>query len=93
VAQPAKWRVAKSIFVADDDATSRRCALEAGRPYHFCFKQLSRKLVGGGRGNVFKTNPAMPDSAITPDHVTQRRVLAGTVLRYDTRGHGLTSAP
>ena len=80
VADPADWRVAKSIFVADDEATARRYALEAGGPYHFYFKQLVRKLVtGGGRGNLFKTNPAMPDSDITPDYVTQRLVLAGTV--------------
>ena len=80
VADPADWRVAKSIFVADDEATARRYALESGGPYHFYFKQLVRKLViAGGRGNLFKTDPAMPDSDITPDHVTQRLVLAGTV--------------
>jgi alkanesulfonate monooxygenase SsuD/methylene tetrahydromethanopterin reductase-like flavin-dependent oxidoreductase (luciferase family) len=79
VAQPAEWRVAKSIFVADDDATARRYALEEGGPYHFYFKQLTRKLVGGGRSNLFKTDPSMPDSAITPDFVTRRLVLAGTV--------------
>lgn len=75
-----EWRIAKSIFVADDDATARRYALGAGGPYHFYFKQMVRKLVGGGgRGNLFKTDPAMPDSDITPDYVTQRLVLAGTV--------------
>jgi alkanesulfonate monooxygenase SsuD/methylene tetrahydromethanopterin reductase-like flavin-dependent oxidoreductase (luciferase family) len=79
VASPAEWRIAKSIFVADDEATARRYALEEGGPYHFYFKQLSRKLVGGGRGNLFKTDPAMPDSEITPDYVTRRLVLAGTV--------------
>lgn len=73
------WRVAKSIFVADDEATARRYALEAGGPYHFYFKQLTRKLLNGGRGNVFKTDPKMPDSDITPDYVTRRLVLAGTV--------------
>ena len=79
VAQPTEWRVAKSIFVADDEATARRYALEAGGPYHFYFKQLVRKLVGGGRSNLFKTDPAMPDNQVTPDYVTQRLVLAGTV--------------
>lgn len=80
VPQAAEWRIAKSIFVCDDDATARRYAREAGGPYHFYFKQLVRKLVGGGgRSNLFKTDPAMPDSAITPDYVTQRLVLAGTV--------------
>ena len=79
VATPAEWRVAKSIFVADDEATAKRYALQEGGPYHFYFKQLTRKLVGGGRGNLFKTDQSMPDSDITPDYVTQRLVLAGTV--------------
>jgi hypothetical protein len=38
-----------------------------------------RKLVGGGRGNVFKTDPNMPDSEITPSYVTRKLVIAGTV--------------
>jgi alkanesulfonate monooxygenase SsuD/methylene tetrahydromethanopterin reductase-like flavin-dependent oxidoreductase (luciferase family) len=80
VASPDEWRVAKSIFVADDEATARRYALQEGGPYHFYFKQLVRKLVtGGGRSNLFKTDPAMPDSEVTADYVTGRLVLAGTV--------------
>lgn len=79
-ADPADWRVTKSIFVADDEATARRYALEEGGPYHFYFRQLVRKLVtAGGRGNLFKSDPGMPDSAITPDYVTRRLVIAGTV--------------
>ena len=80
VALPHEWRIAKSIFVADDEATARRYALSAEGPYHFYFKQLVRKLVGaGGRGNLFKTDPDMPNEDITPEYVTQRLVLAGTV--------------
>jgi alkanesulfonate monooxygenase SsuD/methylene tetrahydromethanopterin reductase-like flavin-dependent oxidoreductase (luciferase family) len=80
VASPAEWRVAKSIFVADDDATAKRYAHDVSGPYHFYFKQLVRKLVGaGGRGNLFKTDPDMPNEMITPEYVTQRLVLAGTV--------------
>ena len=79
-AHPSEWRVAKSIFVADDEATAKRYALQEGGPYHFYFKQLVHKLVsGGGRSNLFKTNPDTPDSDLTPDYVTQRLVLAGTV--------------
>jgi len=79
-ARPAEWRVAKSIFVADDEATARRYGHGADGPYHFYFKQLVRKLVGaGGRGNLFKTDPDLPNEAITPDYVTQRLVIAGTV--------------
>lgn len=79
-ASPAEWRVAKSIFVADDAATARRYGHGADGPYHFYFKQLIRKLVGaGGRGNLFKTDPDMPNEAITPEYVTHKLVIAGTV--------------
>ena len=80
VATPAEWRVAKSIFVADDAATAARYGLGPDGPYHFYFKQLVRKLVGfGGRSNLFKLDPSEPDDAITADSVTNRLVIAGTV--------------
>ena len=80
VADTADWRIAKSIFVADDEATAQRYGKTAEGPYHFYFKQLVRKLVGfSGRGNLFKDDQSLPDSAITPDYVTDRLVLAGTV--------------
>jgi hypothetical protein len=46
--KPADWRVAKSIFVADDDKVATRYGYGADGPYHFYFKQLIRKLVGFG---------------------------------------------
>lgn len=79
-AKPSDWRVAKSIFVADDDKLAARYGHSAEGPYHFYFRQLIRKLVGaGGRGNLFKLDPKQPDSEITPDGVTKRLVIAGTV--------------
>lgn len=79
VASPAEWRVAKSIFVADDEATAKRYGLSPEGPYHFYFKQLVRKLVGGGRSNLFKHDQSEPDEKITPDYVTNQLVIAGTV--------------
>ncbi len=78
-ADPAEWRVAKSIFVADDAATAQRYGKSAEGPYHFYFRQLTRKLVGGGRSNLFKLDQGQPDSEITPEHVTDQLVIAGTV--------------
>ena len=79
-ADPSEWRVAKSIFVADSEATAKRYGLSAEGPYHFYFKQLVRKLVGlGGRANLFKLDSSEPDASITADHVTDRLVIAGTV--------------
>jgi alkanesulfonate monooxygenase SsuD/methylene tetrahydromethanopterin reductase-like flavin-dependent oxidoreductase (luciferase family) len=81
-AQPraADWRIAKSIFVADDDKVAKRYGHGAQGPYHFYFKQLIRKLVGfGGRSNLFKLDPSEPDASITADSMTPRLVIAGSV--------------
>jgi alkanesulfonate monooxygenase SsuD/methylene tetrahydromethanopterin reductase-like flavin-dependent oxidoreductase (luciferase family) len=79
-ASPAEWRVAKSIFVADDDKVAQRYGKSPEGPYHFYFKQLVRKLVGfSGRSNLFKLDQKQPDSEITPEFVTNRLVIAGSV--------------
>ena len=43
-ADPANWRVAKSIFVADDAATARRYATDPAGPYFFYYHSLFTKL-------------------------------------------------
>jgi alkanesulfonate monooxygenase SsuD/methylene tetrahydromethanopterin reductase-like flavin-dependent oxidoreductase (luciferase family) len=74
------WRVAKSIFVADDDKTAKEYGHGPKGPYHFYFKQLIRKLVGaGGRGNLFKLDQNEPDASITADTMTPKLVIAGGV--------------
>ncbi len=79
-ASTAEWRVAKSIFVADDEATAKRYGHSPEGPYHFYFKQLVRKLVGfAGRSNLFKADQSEPDSKITTEYVTEKLVLTGTV--------------
>jgi alkanesulfonate monooxygenase SsuD/methylene tetrahydromethanopterin reductase-like flavin-dependent oxidoreductase (luciferase family) len=73
------WRVAKSIFVADDEKTAKEYGHGPKGPYHFYFKQLIRKLVGaGGRGNLFKLDQSEPDASITADTMTPKLVIAGT---------------
>jgi alkanesulfonate monooxygenase SsuD/methylene tetrahydromethanopterin reductase-like flavin-dependent oxidoreductase (luciferase family) len=78
-ADPADWRVAKSIFVADDEATAQRYGKGEGGPYHFYFKQMVRKLVGNGRPELFKHDRSLPDSHITLEYVLDSLVIAGTV--------------
>jgi alkanesulfonate monooxygenase SsuD/methylene tetrahydromethanopterin reductase-like flavin-dependent oxidoreductase (luciferase family) len=79
-ADPADWRIAKCIFVADDEVTAQRYGKSPEGPYHFYFKQLVRKLVtAGGRANLFKLDQNEPDAAITPERVTDELVIAGTV--------------
>jgi alkanesulfonate monooxygenase SsuD/methylene tetrahydromethanopterin reductase-like flavin-dependent oxidoreductase (luciferase family) len=73
----ADWRVAKSIFVADDDQVAKRYGHGPDGPYHFYFKQLLRKLVWGGRSNLFKLDQTAPDPTV--DEITQQLVIAGSV--------------
>lgn len=79
VADPKDWRIAKSIFVADDDATAKTYGKEASGPYHFYFKQMVRKLVGNGRPELFKHDRSLPDSVITLEYVVDSLVICGTV--------------
>ena len=72
------WRVAKSIFVATDEAIARNYARGAGSPYVHYYNSLFTKLVKNGRSNLFKEDPDMPDSALTIDMVLDRCVIHGT---------------
>ncbi|MES2184979.1 MAG: LLM class flavin-dependent oxidoreductase [Pseudomonadota bacterium] len=78
-AQASEWRVAKSIFVADDEATAQRYGKGHDGPYAFYFRQLMRKLINGGRSNLFKADQAMPDADVTLDYALDQLVIAGTV--------------
>ena len=82
VGRPARrgdWRVARCIFVADDERT----ALSYGRgpqgPYHFYMKQMMRKLIGNGRPELFKEDLGMRDSEVTLEYVLDKLVICGTV--------------
>jgi alkanesulfonate monooxygenase SsuD/methylene tetrahydromethanopterin reductase-like flavin-dependent oxidoreductase (luciferase family) len=77
-ADPANWRVAKSIFVADDDATAREYATAANGPYRYYYSQLLTKLVRNGRAELFKTRRDQPDSEITLDNVCDQLVIHGS---------------
>ena len=73
------WRVAKSIFVADDEKTARSYGKSLDGPYGFYYKNLMRKLIGNGRPELFKHDLDMPDEAVTHEYVMDSLVIAGTV--------------
>jgi alkanesulfonate monooxygenase SsuD/methylene tetrahydromethanopterin reductase-like flavin-dependent oxidoreductase (luciferase family) len=72
------WRVARSIFVAEDNATARAYALDPNGPYAGYFSSLIAKMKRGGRTNLFKEDPSMSDDAVTLDYVLDRLVTFGT---------------
>ena len=73
----ANWRVAKNICVAEDMETARAYARDPGSPYVLYYSQLLKKLVTGGRANLFKEDQSMPDSDVTLDYVLDRLVIHG----------------
>lgn len=79
VASSQDWRVAKSIFVADDEATAQAYGKGRSGPYAYYFQSLMTKLIGNGRPELFKADRSMPDEAITLDYVLDSLVICGTV--------------
>jgi alkanesulfonate monooxygenase SsuD/methylene tetrahydromethanopterin reductase-like flavin-dependent oxidoreductase (luciferase family) len=81
----ADWRVAKSIFVADDEATARGYALDAAGPYGHYYRSLMRKLIGNGRPDLFKSHADMPDGDVTHEFVMNSLVICGTPAQVTQR--------
>ena len=81
VADRRDWRVCKSIFVADDDATARRYALDRQGPYGFYYWNLLSKRKSRGAADVFKHDLALPDAAVTVDYLLDTLVICGSVDR------------
>ena len=74
------WRVARTIFVADDDKTAERYGRSgAGNPYEFYWSQMLFKMKRGKRAYVFKSHKDQPDDEITLDYVLDNCVIHGSV--------------
>jgi alkanesulfonate monooxygenase SsuD/methylene tetrahydromethanopterin reductase-like flavin-dependent oxidoreductase (luciferase family) len=78
VADPANWRVAKSVFVADDAATAKAYATEPDGPYVFYYRSLFTKLKKNGRIELFKTYREQPDDEVTLDMICEKLIIYGT---------------
>lgn len=78
-ANPADWRIARTVFVADDAATARRYAIDdPASPYRFYYSQMLTKMRKLGRMELFKTHRDQPDEEITLDSVLDTLVIHGT---------------
>src|SRR5579872_2702505 len=76
-ADPANWRVAKSIFVADDERTAKAYATDPASPYRYYYSQLYAKLKRG-RLELFKTRREQPDHEVTLDGICDELIIYGT---------------
>ena len=72
------WRVARSIFVADDDATARSFAYRRDGPHAFYFRVMQAKLASGGALDVMLDDPSQPASQLGLERCLERLVITGT---------------
>ncbi|MDO9435157.1 LLM class flavin-dependent oxidoreductase [Hydrogenophaga sp.] len=76
----ADWRVARTIFVADDEHVARSYGRDdAASPYRFYYRQMLTKLMKSNRHEVFKERREQADSEITVDYVLDKLCICGTV--------------
>src|SRR6266567_1303644 len=78
-ADPADWRIARTIFVADDDklaeAYGRR---DANRPYRHYWDKLRGNMMRAKRHVIFKRREDEDDSAVTLERLVDELVICGT---------------
>jgi alkanesulfonate monooxygenase SsuD/methylene tetrahydromethanopterin reductase-like flavin-dependent oxidoreductase (luciferase family) len=77
-ADPANWRVARSIFVADSDKKAREYVMAHNSPYRLYYNNLLSKLKMAGRAEAFKEHRDTPDEAVTVDGVASKLVIWGS---------------
>jgi len=77
-ADPSGWRVARSVFVADDETTARRYAHREDGAHGFYFHVMRTKLAKFGGLDLMRDHPDQPDSELSPRRCLERLVIAGT---------------
>jgi alkanesulfonate monooxygenase SsuD/methylene tetrahydromethanopterin reductase-like flavin-dependent oxidoreductase (luciferase family) len=77
-ADPANWRVAKSVFVAKDMATAKAYATDPDGPYVYYYRSLFTKLKMNGRIELFKTRRDQPDDEVTLEAICDKLIIWGT---------------
>lgn len=78
-ADRADWRVARTVFVADDEETARSYGKEhQDSPYRYYYRKMLHKMRVLGRLNLFKEDQGMPDEDVTLERVLDALVITGT---------------
>lgn len=79
-ADPSDWRIARTVFVADDAATAQRYGREdANSPYRYYYRQMLTKMMISKRHVIFKKHEDEDDSLVTLDRLLDDLVITGTV--------------
>jgi alkanesulfonate monooxygenase SsuD/methylene tetrahydromethanopterin reductase-like flavin-dependent oxidoreductase (luciferase family) len=77
---PSDWRIARTVFVADDDKVAERYGRsDPGSPYRYYWNMMLKKMMISKRHIIFKTHESQDDRQLTDDYMVDRLVLCGTV--------------
>ena len=71
------WRVARTIFVGDDDAEAKAYVHDAQGPFAHYFNYLITLVKRAGFMAILKPDPAMPDEALSAEGACRSLVIAG----------------
>lgn len=80
VADPDQWRIARTVFVADDEATAREYGGDnANSPYRYYYRQMLTKMMMSKRHVIFKKHIDEDDTHVTLERLLKELVICGTV--------------
>ena len=78
-AEPNDWRVARTIFVADDEKTAARYGRQdPNSPYRYYWDKLRQNMMRAKRHVIFKRHEQEDDSAVTVERLLEELVICGT---------------
>ena len=75
-ADPANWRVSRSIYVGESDAEAREFCLQGA--FAASLMYLRGMVNMAGILEIMKTDPNMSDEAITPEYVIDQIAIVGS---------------
>ena len=79
IADPGEWRVARTIFVADDERTAQRYGREdPSSPYRYYWDKLRANMMRAKRHVILKKFEAEDDAAVTLERLLDELVICGT---------------
>ncbi|MDB5572200.1 MAG: luciferase family protein [Hyphomicrobiales bacterium] len=77
-ANPANWRLSRNVFVAGTDEEARRRIMHPESAYQHYLGYMRTVLRNIGRLHVLKSDPQMPDDALTVERIVNERVIYGS---------------
>jgi alkanesulfonate monooxygenase SsuD/methylene tetrahydromethanopterin reductase-like flavin-dependent oxidoreductase (luciferase family) len=77
VANPADWRVTRSVFVADTEEQAQAYLQRPDNTLRRYFTYMIRLLTNGNHIGLFKSRPDMRDDEVTVDHCLKEMVIVG----------------